>query len=109
MRRRLATAVTALALAGGLAGPVRAADLEGANAAAGDAVQALQQRILSDPEMAASIQALRDDPQVQAVLADPDITAALARGDMAALLNAPKIRELADDPAVQRITRQVAR
>lgn len=87
----------------------RADDLGAANAAAGDAVQALQQRIVSDPEMAASIQALRDDPQVQAVLTDPAITAALARGDMAALLNDPKIRDLADDPAVQGITRQLAR
>ncbi|MBX3027774.1 hypothetical protein KF840_23000 [bacterium] len=109
MRSRLATVVTALALAGRLAGPALADDLGGVNAATADAVQALQQRIVSDPEMAASIRDLRDDPQVQALLADPAITAALARGDMAALLSDPKIRALADDPAVQRITRQVAR
>lgn len=86
----------------------RGDDIGGVNAAA-DTVQALQRRIVSDPEMAASVQALQDDPQVQAVLADPAISAALARGDVAALLNDPKIRDLADDPAVQRITRQLAR
>ncbi|HSP96723.1 MAG TPA: hypothetical protein VL049_05700 [Candidatus Dormibacteraeota bacterium] len=104
-RRSLVAAV----LAASAATPALADDLGGVNAAAADTVQALQQRIVSDPEMAASIQALRDDPQVQAVLTDPGITAALSRGDMAALLNDPKIRDLADDPAVQNITRQVAR
>ena len=99
----------ATALAVSAATATLADDLGGVNAAAGDTVQALQQRIVSDPEMAAAIQALRDDPQVQAVLSDPAITAALSRGDMAALLNDPKIRDLAADPAVQSITRQVAR
>ena len=84
-------------------------DLGGVNAAAKDAVQSLQQRIVSDPEMAASIQALRDDPHVQAVLSDPKISAALASGDLTALMNDPKIRDLADDPAVQDITRKVGR
>lgn len=93
----------------GIAVAARAEDPGAANAAAGDAVQALQQRIVADPQMAASVQALRDDPQIQAVLTDPAISAALARGDMAALLNDPKIRDLADDPAVQDITRQLAR
>jgi hypothetical protein len=99
--------VIAILVAGSAA--ARADEVGDVNAAAADAVQGLQQRIVADPEMAASIQALRDDPQVQAVLSDPAITAALARGDMAALLSDPKIRDLADDPAVQRITRQVAR
>jgi len=101
--------IIALALAVAATAPALADDIGGVNAAAADTVQALQQRIVSDPEMAASIQALRDDPQVQAVLSDPAITAALARGDLAALLNDPKIRDLADDPAVQSLTRQVAR
>ena len=33
----------------------------------------------------------------------------LASGDMAALLTNPKIRRLADDPAVQSLTREVER
>jgi hypothetical protein len=101
-------ALAAVALCLSLAAPLRADDLAGAKAPSADTVQALQQRIVSDPAMAASIQALRDDPQVQAVLSDPAITDALARGDLGALLNNPKIRDLADDPAVQEITRQVS-
>jgi len=45
---------------------------------------------------------------VQAILDDPALAAALARGDMATLLADPKIKQLADDPAVQNVTRQVA-
>ena len=79
------------------------------NGAATESVQAMQQRILADPEMSSAVQALRDDPAVQAILNDPEITKALARGDMAALLNDPKIRDLADDPAVQGLTRKMGR
>jgi hypothetical protein len=68
---------------------------------------ALQQRMLNDPEIMRSVQTLRDDPQVQAILADPAIAAALERGDLSALLADPKIQRLAEDPAVQSITRQV--
>ena len=94
-------------LAGLLAGPLRAEELPDVNGAAAEAVQSLQQRMLADPQTAATVQALRDDPQVQAILADPAISAALASGDMAALLTNPKIRRLADDPAVQNLTREV--
>ena len=105
-RSRLALACL---LAGLLAGPLGAEDLPDVNGAAAEAVQSLQQRMLADPQMAASVQALRDDPQVQAILADPAIAAALASGDMAALLTNPKLRRLADDPAVQHLTREVER
>jgi hypothetical protein len=108
-RRRMSRLALAACLLLALAVAAAADDLGGVNAAGNDAVQALQQRIVSDPDMAASVQALRDDPQVQAVLADPKISAALASGDLSALLNDPKIRDLADDPAVQDITRKVAR
>ena len=106
--RPLRTLAPVLALALALASAAAADDLGDVNSATSNTVQQLQQRIVSDPEMAASVQALRDDPKVQALLSDPDITAALARGDMAALLNDPKIRDLADDPAVQNLTRQVS-
>jgi len=91
-------------------GPVAAAFGQSpadANGATRETVQALQQRILSDPKMASAVQTLSTDPNVQAILADPALTAALARGDIAALLADPKIRRLADDPAVQDLSRQV--
>jgi hypothetical protein len=101
--------VRATLLAAILAAPALGQQAADANPSTAEAVQSLQQRMLADPQMAASIQALREDPAVQAILADPDIAAALARGDMAALLADPKIRRLADDPAVQNLTRQVGR
>lgn len=70
-----------------------------------DAVQALQQQILADPALAGRVESLRDNPQMRAVLADPEIVDALNRGDITALLANPKIQRLAEDPAVQDVTR----
>jgi hypothetical protein len=108
--RRVRRLILTGALCAALAAPAIAEDPAArANAGASESVQAMQQRILADPDMASAVQALRDDPKVQALLSDPAITAALARGDMAALLNDPKVRDLADDPAVQGLTRQMSR
>lgn len=71
------------------------------------AVQALQARILNDPSLARQVHSLIDDPQVREILADPAIAAALERGDFAPLLADPKIRRLADHPAMQSLTRDV--
>jgi hypothetical protein len=84
-----------------------AEDLPDLNGSTAESVQAMQQRILSDPQAASAVQALRDDPDVQAVLNDPDVTKALASGDLAALMRDPKIQQLADKPAVQNLTRRV--
>jgi hypothetical protein len=105
--RHLHRLLLAGAFVAGLAPAAVAGDT--ANGAAAESVQAMQQRILADPEMSSAVQALRDDPAVQAILNDPEITKALARGDMAALLNDPKVRDLADDPAVQGLTRKMGR
>lgn len=73
------------------------------------AVQALQNRMLSDPQVAGRIHSLSDDPDVRDVLDDPEIADALQRGDYGALLNHPKIQRLAEDPDVQSITRDIAK
>jgi len=86
---------------------MRAEDAAAVNDAQAASVEAMQQRILSDPQAASAVQALRDDPDVQAILNDPEITKALASGDMAALMHDPKIQRLVDKPAVQNLTRQV--
>ena len=98
----------AVAVALACAGAALAQSGDDVNGSTTDTVQALQKRILADPQLADSVQALRDNPQVQAILDDPALAAALARGDMAALLADPRIKRLADDPAVQSVTRQVA-
>lgn len=83
-----------------------------ASAAAQDtdaAVQALQNRMLSDPQVAGRIHSLSEDPDVREVLADPEIADALNRGDYGALLSNPMIQKLAEDPDVQGITRDIAK
>jgi hypothetical protein len=72
-----------------------------------DAVESVQQQILADPELAAQVMELRDDPEVQGILNDPEIMDAINRGDMGALMSNPKIQRLAEDPAVQDVTRSV--
>lgn len=79
------------------------------NPPAGETLQALQERMLADPEIAGAVQSLRDDPQVQEILADPAIAAALQSGDVGALLSDPRIKRLAEDPTVQSVTRQVTK
>lgn len=102
------TAILSAALLAATSAVVRAQDdappASDANAAG---IQAMQQRLLSDPQTAAAVQALQSDPDVQAVLNDPAISAALARGDFTAVMADPKIRRLADNPTVQSLTRQV--
>ena len=94
--------VLVLAAAGGIA---RAGDSAQATT---DTLQSLQGRIQSDPQLMSAVQSLSDNPEMQDVLADPAIAAALSQGDVAALLANPKIKHLAEDPAVQKITRQLA-
>jgi len=70
-------------------------------------VEALQERIESQPETREAIRALQSDPTFQDVLSDPEITRALESGDMAALLANPKINGLVNHPAVQDITKKL--
>ncbi len=86
-----------LALSGGIAAAQNTAE----------AVQALQNQILSDPQLSGQIHSLSDNPEIRKVLADPAVAAAVQRGDYGALLANPKIRQLADDPSIQSLTRQL--
>jgi hypothetical protein len=105
--RRLVVAFSGALLAS-LPTSASSQEAAGTNAAAVAQRDALQQRMLSDPEILRNVEGLRDDPTMRAVLADPALAAALERGDLSALMADPKIRRLAEHPAVQDITRQVA-
>ena len=87
----------------------RAQDGASPDGVSADTLQSLQARIQADPQVMSAVRALNDNPQVQDVLADPAIAAALSRGDLAALLANPKIKRLAEDPAVRDVTRQVTK
>jgi hypothetical protein len=91
----------------GLIGSAAAQQPAVPNDTAGESVRGMQQRILADPEMAAKVQALRDNPNVQALLNDPAVAAALSRGDYGALLSDPKVQRLAEDPAIRDLSGQV--
>lgn len=105
-RRFIAAATGALTIAWGVA--ALAQDGGGGQRSSADTVDAMQKRILADPQMSGAVMSLRDNPQVQAILSDPALAAALSRGDLATLMADPKIKRLADDPAVRDLTRQVA-
>ena len=109
MSRRSLLRCSGLIIAVLFTAAARAQDAGKHDAPSAGVVQSLQERIQSDPQTMAAVQALRDNPQVQDVLADPAIAEALSRGDIAALLANPKIKRLADDPAVQQVTGQVTK
>lgn len=54
-------------------------------------LEAVQTRMLQNPNLLTMIQALQEDPEVQAVLSDPEIMSAIASGNYAAVMNHPKI------------------
>lgn len=70
-------------------------------------VEALQDRMQSQPEMMDAIRALQSDPAFQDVLNDPEIAAALQSGNTAALLANPKINDLANHPTVRDLTNKL--
>lgn len=67
-------------------------------------LDALRERIATDPATMSAIAALADDPDVQAILGAPEVRAALQDGNLDALLSNPKIARLAADPRVRSIT-----
>lgn len=84
-----------------------AAQRTAADGAAAASVEAIQERILADPQLVNRVHALSDNPRLREVLADPSVADALNRGDFGALLANPKVHGLADDPAIQGLTREI--
>lgn len=69
----------------------------------GDAVQALQEKMMGNEEIFAVILSLQNDPDFQAILQDPEIMRAVSSGDINALLLNPKFLKLLENPAIQDI------
>ncbi len=93
--------------------PVGAQGYSGPSAGGGggpqNQLEALQERIESEPETMDAIRALQSDPAFQEVLSDPEITRAVAAGDLSALLANPKINALGKNPTVQEITKKLGK
>lgn len=69
--------------------------------------QAVQSRILQDPQLLSMLLALENDPDVLAVLADPEITKQIAAGDYAALMDNPKMIALMNNEKLREIIGQL--
>ncbi len=72
------------------------------------AIQDLQTRMLTDPQLSAALMQLQSNPAMQEVLQDPEILRAVARRDMEFLQRHPKMKRLMKDPAVRALTGGVA-
>jgi hypothetical protein len=83
-------------------GPPESAALSGSLDA-----QAVQSRILQDPQLLSMLLALQNDPDVLAVLADPEITKEIAAGDFAALMDNPKMIALMNNEKLREIIGQL--
>lgn len=71
--------------------------------------QVLQQLIMGDQEILRMILSLLNDPDIQGILEDPSIIEAVNRGDIEALSSNPKFMKLLNNPAIQDITRKMAK
>lgn len=75
----------------------------------GGQARSLEEKMLSDREVMAKIELLKDDPQFMKILDDPEILNALSSGDTAALMANPKFLQLLQNPTVQDIQQKVSK
>lgn len=71
-------------------------------------IQAIQTRIMTDPELMETVMSLADDPQLMQAVMDPSLLAAVQRGDTAAAAKNPAFRRVANDPRVRKLMKALA-
>ena len=59
------------------------------------------QKLMANPENAAVITNLANDPQIQMIAQDPDIEAAVKSGDIQALMKNPKFMDMVNSSKIQ--------
>ncbi len=84
-----------------------AAPAPGAAKASPDDINALQTRMMSDKEIMALIESLKDDAEFKKLLEDPAVMKAVQSGDVAALTANPDFVKLLDNPTVKQIEKKV--
>jgi len=77
------------------------------SAAESEQVQKLQERMMSDADIMAQIQALANDPEMQALLGDQSVLDAVASGDISALTQNPRFMRLLENARVKDIRRRL--
>ena len=70
-------------------------------------IEAMQRRLVTDPDIMAMIMALRDDPELTAALADPALLQAVTTGDLDAVRGNERFRELMEHPGIHAIIERV--
>lgn len=74
-----------------------------------DQVRSLQERMLSDQEIMAMIETLKDDPDFRKVLEDPAVMDAVAAGDVAGLMANPAFLQLMNNSMVGNIRQKMGK
>ncbi len=76
-------------------------------AGSGGDSRALQEKMMSDSEVMALIESLKDDQEFKKLLQDPAIMKAVQSGDVSSLMSNPQFLKLLDNPTVKEIEKKV--
>jgi hypothetical protein len=76
-------------------------------AAETEQMRTLQERMMSDTEIMAQIQALQSDPEMQELLKDPSVLNAVTTGDITTLTGNPRFMRLLENARVKDIQRRL--
>ncbi len=74
----------------------------------GDQLKSIQQKMMGDDDIMSLVKAVQSDPDFQEVLKDPEVMKAVQAGDIAALMTNPKVMQLLNKQAVQRIKDKIS-
>ncbi len=72
-------------------------------------VQALQDTIMSQPDLMTMIMALQNDPDIRMALQDSKVMNAIMSGNIDALMDNPTFQRILENPRVQAISREIER
>lgn len=83
------------------------AEVEGAQTVDPAQVEQLQERMANDPEMMELIMSLQSDPDMQEILSDPAIAAKIQAGDLDSLANDPRMIKLLKKDQVKELEKRL--
>jgi hypothetical protein len=66
-------------------------------------MQAIQQQIVTSPELMQLVTAMMSDPEIQEAIKDPEFVQLIMSGDLVTLKNDPRINRLMSNPSMQAI------
>ena len=66
-------------------------------------VTAMQQQLMSNPDIMRLITSLQNDPQIQSMLSDPQVMQSIMAGDVDTLMNNPDFKSLLNNPTIKDI------